>query len=59
MYVLRNERRVFFVDRTVRGSRRSQNIDLLRCEEHWNADCEAFGYKYQGVISTYGFHNHE
>ena len=59
MYILRNERRIFVVDRTVRGSRRSQNIDLLRCEEEWNADCEAFAYKYQGVIYTYGYHNHE
>ena len=50
--------RSYLVDRTVSGNRRSQKIELLRCEEFFEANCVAFAYKYQGYIYVYGYHNH-
>ena len=54
-----DDRRIYVVDRTVQGSRPSQKIVLLRCEQFFSDDCQAFGYKYEGVIYLYGFHNHD
>ena len=49
--------RIYVVERTIRGSAMSSSkMDLLECQK---ADCEAFGYKYEGIIYLYGFHNHD
>ena len=54
-----DDTRIYLANRTVQGSRPSQKIVLLRCERFYTADCEAFGYKYEGALFLYGFHNHE
>jgi hypothetical protein len=51
--------RVFFVERFVVGPNEGRNIQLLRCEQAYVADCDAFAYVYQGVVYSYGYHNHE
>jgi hypothetical protein len=53
------DHRILKVFGTVHGCRRSQTLDLLRCQQFFDSDCEIFGYKYQGVVYTFGFHNHE
>ena len=50
---------VFFVERFVVGANEGRNIQLLRCEQAYMEDCDAFAYVYEGVVFTYGFHNHE
>ena len=53
------ESQVFFVERFVVGANEGRNIQLLRCEQAYLEGCDAFAYVYQGVVYTYGFHNHE
>lgn len=49
--------RVFVVDRETPGTRK-EGVDLLRCEQSVESGCPVFGYKFSGVIFTYGTHNH-
>ena len=48
----------YWVERIVVGARESQNLHLVRCQQASLEDCNVFGYIYQGVLYTYGFHNH-
>ena len=53
-----NENRAYRVERLVVGAHESRNVHLLRCEQASLEDCNVFGYMYQGILYTYGFHNH-
>ena len=53
-----HEERVYYVERIVVGAHEGRNLHLLRCERANLEDCNVFGYFYQSVLYTYGFHNH-
>jgi hypothetical protein len=57
MYIV--DSRVFIVQRRVHGVNHTLDIDLLRCEQSDESGCQAFGYKYRGVIFTCGIHCHD